>query len=140
MAAAAAAAPATLLTGKVAIVTGGTRNIGAGISKELASRGASVAMVYQNKATSAAAEAYARELEGLGGGVRAVAIQADLADAASPAKIIKATLEGLGVDGIDIVGTSLVLGAQPTTLLSPSLPPPKRSRTQNTLRPTSANT
>jgi len=99
------AAVTMLLTGKVAIVTGGTRNIGAGISKELVSRGASVAMIYQNKATSIAAEAYAKELESLGGGARAVAIQADLADSASPVKIVEETLKGLKVDKIDIVGT-----------------------------------
>jgi len=90
---------------RVAIVTGGTRNIGGGISKELALRGAHVAMIYQNPATSATSEAYARELEGLGGGGRAVAILADVTDAATPALIVKETLEKLNVERIDIVGT-----------------------------------
>ncbi|KAK0648734.1 hypothetical protein B0T16DRAFT_371257 [Cercophora newfieldiana] len=99
----------TSLVGRVAIVTGGTRNIGGGISKELALRGAYVAMVYQNPATSAAAEAYARELESLGGG-RVVAILADVADASSPARIVKETLEKLKVEKIDIVINNAAIG------------------------------
>ncbi|KAK3356317.1 hypothetical protein B0T25DRAFT_496843 [Lasiosphaeria hispida] len=105
-----ATSPTTHLTGRVAIVTGGTRNIGGGISKELALRGAHVAMIYQNPATSAAAEAYARELESLGGGGRAVAILADLADVASPARIVKETLEKLKVEKIDIVVNNAAQG------------------------------
>ena len=99
-----ASANGTLLVGKTAIVTGGTRNIGGGISEELARRGANVAMVYANPAKSAEADRYAEKLSGLGGGVKAVAILADISDEASPARIVKETLEKLQTGTIDIVG------------------------------------
>ncbi|KAK3384131.1 hypothetical protein B0T24DRAFT_73431 [Lasiosphaeria ovina] len=105
-----ASASTSLLTGKTAIVTGGTRNIGAGISRELALRGANVAMVYQNPATSATADAYARELEGLGSGICATAIVAHLSDAASPARIVQETLASFRVDKIDIIVNNAALG------------------------------
>jgi 3-oxoacyl-[acyl-carrier protein] reductase len=99
-----ATAPNILLAGKTAIVTGGTRGIGAGISKELALRGANIAMVFVNPATADAAAAYAKSLEGFGGGIRAVAINADLSNAESPAKIVRETLAKLKVEKIDILG------------------------------------
>ncbi|OJJ07430.1 hypothetical protein ASPVEDRAFT_33653 [Aspergillus versicolor CBS 583.65] len=71
------------LTGKVAIVTGGSRGIGAGIVKELAKRGASVAFTYLS---SAKAQLLLNELHS--SGIRAIAIQADCADAAASAKKI----------------------------------------------------
>lgn len=101
-----ASAHGTLLIGKTAIVTGGTRNIGGGISEELARRGANVAMVYSDPAKSAQAAEYAEKLARLGGGVRTVAILANMADELSPAKIVRETLEKLQTDTIDIIGAS----------------------------------
>ena len=46
-----------LLEGKVAIVTGGGRGIGAGISKQLTDHGASVAIVYHQGVEAAEATA-----------------------------------------------------------------------------------
>jgi 3-oxoacyl-[acyl-carrier protein] reductase len=67
------------LEGKFALVTGGSRGIGAAIAKRLASDGASVAITYAKDATSASA--VVNEIE-LGGG-KAIAIQADSVDAAA---------------------------------------------------------
>jgi 3-oxoacyl-[acyl-carrier protein] reductase len=61
------------LTGKVAIVTGGSRGIGAAIAKRLASDGASLAITYAKDAVAASAVVKAIEL----GGGKAIAIQAD---------------------------------------------------------------
>ncbi|KAF7556946.1 hypothetical protein G7Z17_g1078 [Cylindrodendrum hubeiense] len=105
-----ASAPTTLLTGTTAIVTGGTRNIGAGISLELARRGANLSMVYMNPRNKATAEAFASELETKATGIRCVAILADLSDAASPERIIKETLQRLDVDKIDIIVNNAALG------------------------------
>jgi 3-oxoacyl-[acyl-carrier protein] reductase len=65
------------LTGKVAVVTGGSRGIGAAIAKRLAADGASVALTY-SKGTDAAASVV-KAIESTG--AKAIAIQADAADA-----------------------------------------------------------
>ena len=65
------------LTNKAALVTGGSRGIGAAIAKRLAADGASVAITYTKGAD--AAQALVKEIERASG--KAIAIQADAADA-----------------------------------------------------------
>jgi 3-oxoacyl-[acyl-carrier protein] reductase len=65
------------LTNKVAVVTGGSRGIGAAIANRLAAEGANVAITYVKDATSASA--VVKTIQAKGG--NAVAIQADSADA-----------------------------------------------------------
>ena len=67
----------SLLAGKAAFVTGGSRGIGAAIVRRLARDGAFVAFSYAG--SEAAARALAAEIEGSGG--RALALQADSAEA-----------------------------------------------------------
>jgi 3-oxoacyl-[acyl-carrier protein] reductase len=64
------------LDGKVALIVGGTRGIGAAISWRLAADGACVSMIYLSRADEAAA--LVAELEGAG--AQALAVQADIAD------------------------------------------------------------
>jgi 3-oxoacyl-[acyl-carrier protein] reductase len=73
------------LAGKVAVVTGGSRGIGAAITRRLAADGASVAFTYSKGADAAAS--VVEEIEGAGG--KAIAIQADAADA----NAVKAAVE-----------------------------------------------
>ncbi|GHJ44228.1 3-ketoacyl-ACP reductase [Catellatospora sp. TT07R-123] len=67
------------LAGKVAVVTGGSRGIGAGIAKRLAAQGATVALTYQ--ASADRAEAVVKEIDSQGG--QAVALRVDSADGAA---------------------------------------------------------
>jgi 3-oxoacyl-[acyl-carrier protein] reductase len=64
------------LANKVALVTGGSRGIGAAIAKRLAADGASVAITYAKDASAASAVVKAIELSG----GKAIAIQADAAN------------------------------------------------------------
>ena len=64
------------LANKVALVTGGSRGIGAAIAKRLAADGASVAITYAKDASAASAVVKAIERDG----GKAIAIQADAAD------------------------------------------------------------
>jgi NAD(P)-dependent dehydrogenase (short-subunit alcohol dehydrogenase family) len=75
----------TKLLGKTALVTGGSRGIGAAIACRLAAEGADVALTYANSA--AAAEQVVAEIRQLGH--RALALQADSGDADAIAKAVK---------------------------------------------------
>ncbi|WP_419899096.1 3-oxoacyl-ACP reductase family protein [Roseomonas sp. USHLN139] len=85
------------LLGKRALVTGGSRGIGAAIARELARRGADVAITYVSSPERAGA--VAQEIEGLGR--RALAIAADSADPAAIRRSVEAAVAGLG--GLDIL-------------------------------------
>jgi 3-oxoacyl-[acyl-carrier protein] reductase len=80
------------LTGKVALVTGGSRGIGAATARALADEGANVAISYAASADKA--EALVGELEKKG--VRAGAFKADQADAAQVAELVKAVAKRFG--------------------------------------------
>jgi 3-oxoacyl-[acyl-carrier protein] reductase len=80
------------LTGKVALVTGGSRGIGAAIAKRLATDGASVAITYSKDAN--AATTVVKAIESNGG--KAVAIQADSADAKAIKSAVEKTVATLG--------------------------------------------
>ncbi|HEY6622739.1 MAG TPA: 3-oxoacyl-ACP reductase family protein [Acidimicrobiales bacterium] len=85
------------LEGKVALVTGGSRGIGAAIARRLAHDGAAVALTY---ATSAGkAHAVAEQIEAKGG--RALVIEADNADPGGAEAAVEQTVRDLG--GIDIL-------------------------------------
>ena len=85
------------LAGRRALVTGGSRGIGAEIVRRLAADGAAVAFTYGASATEA--EKLAAEVAGSGG--TAVAIQADSGDPEQVATAIDETVAQLG--GLDIL-------------------------------------
>ena len=80
------------LTGKAALVTGGSRGIGKAIGLRLARQGADVAFTYRGNAE--AAKATADEIESIG--TKALAIQGDVKDPESAEAVVKGALEAFG--------------------------------------------
>jgi len=80
------------LTGKVALVTGGSRGIGAATALRLAGDGAAVALTYATAVDKA--QAVAKQIEADGG--RALVIQADNADPGAVAAAVEQTVRRLG--------------------------------------------
>lgn len=80
------------LIGKVALVTGGSRGIGAAIARRLAREGAAVAITFAN--SPAKAEEVVGEIRKSGG--NALAIRADSADAAAVRSAVQETVKSLG--------------------------------------------
>jgi 3-oxoacyl-[acyl-carrier protein] reductase len=86
-----------ILKNKRALVTGGSRGIGAAIVKRLANEGANVALTYTSSPDQANAVAQAAQALG----VQALAIQADSADANAVVAAVERTVSEFG--GIDIL-------------------------------------
>jgi 3-oxoacyl-[acyl-carrier protein] reductase len=80
------------LSGKSALVTGGSRGIGKAIGLRLATQGADVAFSY--KGNEVAARETAREIQALGR--RALAIQGDVAQVESADAVVKTALDAFG--------------------------------------------
>lgn len=92
------------LKGKRALVTGGSRGIGAAIAQVLAEHGADVAITYQNSPERADSVVSSIEKQGR----RGLAIQADSADPDAIKRAVNETVETLG--GLDILVNNAAVG------------------------------
>lgn len=94
------------LAGKTALVTGGSRSIGAAIAKRLASEGATVAITYNGSPEKAAG--VVGVIEQAGG--KAIAIHADAGDPAAVRAAVARTVEELGSLDILVNNAGIALG------------------------------
>lgn len=92
------------LKGKRALVTGGSRGIGAAIAQALAENGADVAITYQNSVERA--DSVVSSIKKLGR--RGLAVRADSADPEAIKRAVSETVELLG--GLDILVNSAAVG------------------------------
>lgn len=103
------------LTGKVAMVTGGSRGLGAVIAGTLADQGADIAISYvssEDKALAVVDKLMAK-------GVRAIAIKADQGDPTSSAPLIQEVMERLGQ--LDILVNNAAVAWQGKTIDAPDI-------------------
>jgi len=84
------------LTGRVAIVTGASKGIGAQIARALAAAGASVAVNYAGSRDGA--ETVVSEIKAAGG--NAIAVQADVAKAEDAQRLVAQTVKAFGAPDI----------------------------------------
>jgi 3-oxoacyl-[acyl-carrier protein] reductase len=103
------------LNGKVALVTGGSRGLGAAIAEALAAQGADVAISYVSSARKA--EAIVEKLREKG--VRALAIQSDQADTDSAKPLVEKVVAEFGK--LDILVNNAAVVAKGRTVDDPAL-------------------
>lgn len=103
------------LLGKVALVTGGSRGLGAAIAEALADKGADVAISYV--ASTKKAEAVVERLKAKG--VRALSVQSDQADPAAAKPLVEKVVAYFGK--LDILVNNAAIVAKGQTVGSPDL-------------------
>ena len=110
------------LKGKVALVTGGSRGLGAVIAEALASQGADVAISYV--ASAEKAEAVVETLRQKG--VRALAVRSDQADTAAAKPLVDAVVKQFGKFDILVNNAAIVVSGK--TVDDPTLDTAKLDR------------
>ncbi len=104
-----------MLKGKVALITGGSRGLGAAIASALAAQGADVAISYV--ASAEQAQAVVETLKNTG--VRAIAIKSDQADLSSAKSLIDTVISGFGK--LDILVNNAAIAVQGKRVDDPEL-------------------
>jgi 3-oxoacyl-[acyl-carrier protein] reductase len=104
-----------LLAGKVALVTGGSRGLGAVLAETLADQGADIVFSYVASAEKAAAQVEKLQAKG----VRALAIQSDQADMAAAKPLLDQVIRHFGK--LDILINNAAVAVQGQTVDDPTL-------------------
>ncbi len=102
------------LSGRVALVTGGSKGIGRAIALELAGRGADVAIAARGKESLETTAVEIREL-----GQRAAPIVADLTEVEAADRVVASVIADLG--GLDIIVNNVAVSGRPGSLRTTEL-------------------
>lgn len=103
------------LDGKIALITGGSRGLGAATAEALADQGADVAISYV--ASAEKAEAVVKKLEAKG--IRALAIRSDQADPSAAGSLVDAVISHFGK--LDILVANAAIAVQGQLVDDPEL-------------------
>ncbi|KAF2121739.1 dehydrogenase with different specificitie [Lophiotrema nucula] len=107
------------LQGKVAIVTGSSRGLGAVMALELARKGANVTIVYSSSRSESKAKRIASQIESLNNGSNATIVEANVGAVDAGETIVSSTRAAFG-DAIDIlVNNAGVLFERPLLEITP---------------------
>jgi 3-oxoacyl-[acyl-carrier protein] reductase len=98
------------LSGRIAVVTGASRNIGAAVARRLAAEGAAVVVNYPDEPAAGDAGAVVASIESAGG--RAEAIQADVSDEDDVLRMIDRARELLGPPDILVNNAAIEVTSQ----------------------------
>ncbi|RBR26570.1 uncharacterized protein FIESC28_00646 [Fusarium coffeatum] len=108
------------LKGKVAIVTGASRGLGAGFAYELARRGARIVATYTSPTSEILVKELSEKLASLDPPSQCIGVKSDLKEEASPAKIVREAVAAFGPQIDILVNNAGMEIVKPHTDITPS--------------------
>ncbi|KAH7174728.1 uncharacterized protein B0J16DRAFT_184528 [Fusarium flagelliforme] len=108
------------LKGKVAIITGASRGLGAGFAYELARRGAKIVATYTSPSSERLVKELSEKIASLDPPSQCIAIKSDLKEECSPAKIVREAVAAFGPQVDILVNNAGMEIVKPYTNIKPS--------------------
>ncbi|KAJ4128803.1 hypothetical protein NW768_007322 [Fusarium equiseti] len=108
------------LKGKVAIITGASRGLGAGFAYELARRGAKIVATYTSPSSEKLIEELSEKIASLDSPSQCIGVKSDLKEESSPAKVVREAVAAFGPQIDILVNNAGMEIVKPHTDITPS--------------------